>query len=193
MSKQFHSLTLLGTLLATTLLLSACSHTDSGRITESSSAPEWAQKFAASFSDMKNGVLYGVGIAQGIRNKPLAIETADLRAQANIANELNRYVAQLQKDYMESAAGGADLKNNHEEQMVTNALKGFTKVTLTGAIITDHFRDSDGSIYSLCKLDLDAIKKTLRNYQGMSTEMRRAIEKHADKAFHQLSKAENQQ
>lgn len=189
---KFSGRPFLGILVVSVLVLASCSH-DRGIITESSNAPEWAKKVAPNFSDSKKGVLYGIGIAQGIHNKALAVQTADLRAQANVANELNRYVAQLQKDYMESVSGGGDLKDNHEEQMVTSALKGFTRVTLTGAMITDHFRDTDGTIFSLCKLDLDAIKNTLKSYQGMSQEMRNAIAKHADKAFKELSTAEKSQ
>ena len=48
-----------------------------------SNAPEWVNKGSGAFKDGQGGaVFYGVGIAQGIRNRALQVAAADDRARA---------------------------------------------------------------------------------------------------------------
>lgn len=152
-------------------------------------APAWVNQGTGAFKDG----FYGVGIATGIRNKALAVDTADLRASAKIAEIFKKYVAKLQKDYQASTTAG-DMKNSSEEQNVTVALKGFTQMNLSGAIPIDHWSDpSDGSIYSLVKLDLAAVKSSLDTAKELDSKVRDYVKANAEKAFDELAAQEAKQ
>ena len=66
-------------------------------------APAWVNQSGAAFKD---GSFYGVGMAQGIKNRALAVDAADGRARAKIAEALDTYVSKLTKDYMASTTAG---------------------------------------------------------------------------------------
>jgi hypothetical protein len=70
------------------------------------SGPAWVNQGSGAFKD---GNFYGVGIASGIKNRALAVDTADSRARAKIAEVFNTYIAKLTKDYMASTTAG-DMK-----------------------------------------------------------------------------------
>jgi hypothetical protein len=154
-------------------------------------APEWVNKASGAFKDGGASVFYGVGIAQGIRNRALSVTAADDRARAEIAKIMNQYVAVLGKDYMASISAG-DLTKSSEEQAVQQTLKTFAKWTLHGAIIVDHWKDpSDGTMFSLCKLDMGAFKKTLQESKELDSKLRDYVKANAEKAFDELQAEES--
>ena len=153
-------------------------------------APEWTQKGSGAFKDAGQSIFYGVGIAQGIRNRALSVTAADDRARAEIAKIMNTYVAVLNKDYMASASTGVNGQSS-DEQMVSQTLKTFAKFTLNGAIIVDHWVDpTDGSIFSLCKLDMKAVQDTLNNAKELDSKVRDYVKANAEKAFDELQAEE---
>lgn len=154
-------------------------------------APEWVNKGSGAFKDANGqGLFYGVGIAQGIRNRALSQTAADDRARAEIAKTLNSYVTVLNKDYMASTTAGA-MDKSSEEQHVTQTLKNFAKFTLHGAVIIDHWKDpADGTMFSLCKLDMGAIKKSLEESKELDSKMRDYVRANAEKAFDDLASEE---
>jgi hypothetical protein len=155
--------------------------------TQAPSGPAWVTQGSGAFKD---GSFYGVGVATGIRNKALAVDTADGRARAKVAEVFSTYVAKLNKDYMASTTAG-DMKSSSEEQNVTQTLKTFTQMTLSGAVPVDHWMDpSDGSMYSLVKLDLNAVKSTLDSAKELDSKVRDYVKANADKAFNDLSAEE---
>ena len=79
--------------------------TVSGPVAEK--APDWVSKGSGAFKDGGQSVFYGVGIAQGIRNRALSVTAADDRARAEVAKTMNSYVTVLTKDYMASTTAGA--------------------------------------------------------------------------------------
>ena len=108
-----------------------------------SNAPEWVNKGSGSFKDAQGGqVFYGVGIAQGIRNRALQVTAADDRGRAEIAKIMNSYIVVLTKDYMASTTAG-DMTKSSEEQHVSQVLKNFAKFTLNGSTPVDHWKDVD--------------------------------------------------
>jgi len=152
--------------------------------------PAWVDKGSGSFDVDKGKVFYGVGIASGIRNRALLRSTADNRARAEIAKILETYVAVLAKDYMASTTAG-DMKASSEEQHVEQALKTFSKTTLHGARIIDHWRDpADGSLFSLCELDLFAFKNALDDYKELDAKVRDHVRENAEKLHGQLEEME---
>ena len=153
-------------------------------------APDWVNKGNGAFKDGGQGAFYGVGIAQGIRNRALSVTAADDRARAEIAKTMNSFITVLQKDYMASTTAGA-MDKSSEEQLVTQTLKNFAKFTLHGAVIIDHWKDpSDGTMFSLCKLDMAAVKKTLEDSKELDSKVRDYVKANAEKAFDELSAEE---
>lgn len=153
-------------------------------------APEWVNKGNGAFKDGGQSVFYGVGIAQGIRNRALAVTAADDRARAEIAKIMNSYIVVLTKDYMASTTAG-DMTKSSEEQHVSQTLKNFAKFTLHGAVIIDHWKDpSDGTLFALCKLDMAAVKKTLEDSKELDSKVRDYVKANAEKAFDELAAEE---
>ena len=93
---------------------------------------------------------------------------------------------------MASTTAG-DMSESSEEQHVESALKTFTKSTLHGATIVDRWMDpSDGSMYSLCELDLISFKDALDNYKELDEKVRDYVRDNAEKMHDELEEMENQ-
>jgi len=152
--------------------------------------PEWVNKGSGAFNREGQAVFYGVGIAQGIKNRALSVEAADSRARAEIAKTMETYVASLTKSYMASTTAGA-MDKSSEEQHVQNTLKTFTQKTLSGVEIVDHWKDpSDGTMFALAKLDLAGMKAMLDNAKELDGKLRDFVRANADKAFDDLKAEE---
>jgi hypothetical protein len=154
-------------------------------------APEWVNKGSGAMKD-KDGkqAFYGVGIAQGIRNRALSVTAADDRGRAEIAKIMNSYVTTLTKDYMASVTAG-DMTKSSEEQMVSQTMKNFSKFTLAGAIPVDHWKDpADGTLFSLVKLDMAAIQSSLNDAKELNAKVRDYVKANAEKAFDELAAEE---
>lgn len=159
-----------------------------GPIAEKS--PDWVNRGSAAFKDGGVSVFYGVGIAQGIRNRALSVTAADDRARAEIAKILETYVSRLGKSYANSVTAG-DMSKSSEEQSVTDTLKSFTKTTLHGAVIIDHWKDpADGTMFSLAKLDMAAVAKMMGDAKELDAKVRDYVKANAEKAFDDLSAEE---
>jgi len=160
----------------------------SGPIAEK--APEWVNKGNGAFKDGGAGVFYGVGIAQGIRNRALSLTAADDRARAEIAKIMENYTSRLGKSYASSVTAG-DMSKSSEEQAVTDTLKSFTKTTLHGVVIVDHWKDpSDGTMFALAKLDMAAVAKMMGDAKELDSKVRDYVKANAEKAFDDLSAEE---
>jgi hypothetical protein len=179
----------LGVILAVgVFLIAGCASTPKGKI---ANGPEWVYKGSGAFDVDKGKVFYGVGVASGIKNKALLISTAQNRARAEIAKIMETYVAVLAKDYMASTTAG-DMSASSEEQHVEQALKTFSKTTLHGATIVDNWQDpTDGTLYSLCELDLFAFKDALDNYKELDSKVRDFVRDNAEKMHGELERMEN--
>jgi hypothetical protein len=169
-------------------LMAGCSSTPKSAFSQ---GPEWCYKGSGAFDVEKGKVFYGVGIASGIKNKALLVSTADNRARAEVAKTLETYVAVLSKDYMASTTAG-DMSASSEEQHVEQALKTFSKTTLHGATIVDHWQDpQDMTMYSLCELDMFAFKEALDNYKELDSKVRDYVRDNAEKMHGELEKMED--
>ena len=149
-----------------------------------SNAPAWVNQGGAAFND---GNFYGVGMVTGVKNRALAIDAADARARAKVAESLKTEVTRLLKDYMASTTAG-DMTASSEEQDITSAIKSFTQMELNGAIIIDHWKDpEDGTLFSLAKLDLAAVEKTIAQQKELSPKVKALVKANAAKAFEDLN------
>jgi hypothetical protein len=155
-----------------------------------SGAPNWVNQGTGAFSGEKGRMFYGVGIASGIRNGALRRSTADQRARAEIAKTLDTYVEVLNKSYMASTTAG-DMSASSEEQHVSEALKTYTNMELSGVKIVDHWIANDGTEYSLAQLDMQGFKDGMDKMKELNAKVRDAVRANADKAFDELEAERN--
>lgn len=172
-------------------LMTGCGSSPKPSADPASLGPAWVMKGSGAFDVEKGKVFYGVGAASGIRNKALLRQTSDNRARAEIAKTMQIYVASLTKDYMASTTAG-DMSKSSEEQHVETALKSFAKATLHGATIVDRWMDpSDGTMYSLCELDMFSFKEALDKYRELDKKVRDYVRENAEKMHDELEEMEN--
>jgi len=173
------------------LLIAGCATSPKPSADTADQGPAWVMKGSGAFDVTKGKVFYGVGAASGIRNKALLRQTSDNRARAEIAKTMESYVATLAKDYMASTTAG-DMSKSSEEQHVETALKTFSKTTLHGAEIVDRWKDpSDGTMYSLCELDLFSFKDALEKNRELDKEVQDYVRENAEKLHGEMEELEN--
>jgi len=151
--------------------------------------PDWTNKGSGAFPGDKGKIFRGVGIAGGIRNPAMRRSTADTRARGEIAKILDSYVSVLNKSYQASTTAG-DMSASAEEQHVSEALKSFSQVQLSGVVIIDHWIAADGTEFALAELDLAGMKDGMDKMKELSAKVRDAVRANADKAFDELSAEE---
>jgi hypothetical protein len=166
-----------------TLLLAACS-----------SVPKWVDKGGGYMTQTYGKAFYGVGAVTGIRNEPLAKETADNRARADLAKYVDTYTSYLMRDYAASTTA-RDFTKTSEEQNVERVLKTFVSTYLSGVTVVDRWEKDDKTagktIYSLAKLDLDTFKEQVGQMKELNDAARDFVRKNAEKAFERLQQEED--
>jgi hypothetical protein len=164
------------------VVLAACSGT-----------PKWVAKGGGYMSEKDRKAFYGVGAVTGIRNEPLAKETADNRARAALAQYVDTYTAYLMRDYAASTTAG-DFTKSSEEQNVERALKTFVSAHMSGVQVVDRWeRDEKNgkTIYSLAKMDLDSFKQNITQMRELNEAARDFVRKNAERAFEKLQQEED--
>lgn len=149
--------------------------------------PKWVKKGSGAFDD-KN--FYGVGSVTGVKNEPLAWDTAENRARAEIAKTFETYTGYLMRDYAASTTAG-DFTRNSEEQNVERAIKTVTTTSLSGVKSIDRYKDEKANTYYvLTKMSLDEMKENMMKAKELNGEVRDFVRKNADKLFDRLEKEE---
>ena len=164
------------------LMLAACSST-----------PKWVDKGGGYMHEKDGKAFFGVGAVTGIRNEPLARETADNRARADLAKYVDTYTSYLMRDYAASTTAG-DFRKSSEEQNVERALKTFVATNLSGVLVVDRWEKEDKSgktIYSLAKMDLATFKEQVGQMKELNAAARDFVRKNAEKAFERLQEEED--
>ncbi len=127
----------------------------------------------------------------GVRNEPLAWDTAENRSRAEIAKTFEAYTAYLMRDYAASTTAG-DFSRNSEEQNIERAVKTFSAVTLNGVKPMDRYKDEkSGTYYVLTKLSLEDMKNNLEQAKELNSQVRDFVRKNADRLFDRLEKEED--
>ena len=177
--------------LAATTALTACGHAEVKNNAGPTFAggPDWVTKGSGAFGGEKGRVFYGVGIASNIRSPSMRRSNADLKARNAIAQTLDTYVSSLSKSYQASTSAG-DPAASSEEQHVSEAIKGFTQMQLSGAQIVDHWIAADGTEFALAQLDLQGMKDNMDKMKELNAKVRDQVRANADKAFDELSAEE---
>ncbi|MCA9500437.1 MAG: hypothetical protein KC588_14695, partial [Nitrospira sp.] len=102
--------------------------------------PKWVKEGSGVMNVDDSKSIYGVGAVVGVKNEPLAWETAENRARAELAKTFRTYTAYLMQDYAASTSAGNFTKST-EEQNVERAVKTFSAVTLNGVRPIDRYKD----------------------------------------------------
>lgn len=153
-------------------------------------APDWINRGGGAYEDEGDKVFYGVGAVTAITSPSLAMQTADQRARADIARQLETYVASLYRDY-QTSTGAAAGRQPLEEQHVEESLKAVTQVSVRGARIIDHWRHPESdTIYALARLDLEGFKATLEEMPELEPALRSHIRDRAEKTFEEIRREE---
>jgi hypothetical protein len=167
---------------ALALILAACSGT-----------PKWVSKGGGYMSEKDSKAFYGVGAVTGIRNEPLAKETADNRARADLAKYVDTYTAYLMRDYAASTTAG-DFTKSSEEQNVERAVKTFVSAHLSGVQVVDRWEKDEKSgkvTYALAKMDLASFKDSVSQMKELNETARDFVRKNAERAFDRLQQEED--
>ena len=131
--------------------------------------PNWVKKGSGAFNEKSDKSFYGVGSVVGVRNEPLAWDTAENRSRAEIAKTFETYTAYLMRDYAASTTAG-DFSRNSEEQNIERAVKTFSAVTLNGVKPMDRYKDEKSGIYYvLTKLSLEDMKNNLEQAKELNS------------------------
>ena len=153
-------------------------------------APKWVKQGSGAFNDKDTKSFYGVGSVAGVRNEPLAWDTAENRARAEIAKTFETYTGYLMRDYAASTTAG-DFTRNTEEQNVERAIKTITTTTLSGVRPIERYKDEkSNTYYVLAKLNLEDMKNNLEQAKELNAEVRDFVRRNADKLFERLEKEE---
>ena len=152
--------------------------------------PKWVNEGSGVMNKDDSKSIYGVGSVIGVKNEPLAWETAENRARAELAKTFRTYTAYLMQDYAASTSAG-DFTKSTEEQNVERAIKTFSAVTLNGVRPIDRYKDEDSSTYYvLTKLSFKEMKEALAQAQELDAEVREFVRKNAERTFEKLEKEE---
>ncbi len=169
-------------LAVATMMLAACS-----------GSPKWVSKGGGYMSEKDRKAFYGVGAVTGMRNEPLAKETADNRARADLAKYVDTYTSYLMRDYAASTTA-ADFNKSGEEQHVERALKTFVSAHLSGVQVIDRWEQDEQhgkTVYSLAKMDLASFKDNVGQMRELNEAARDFVRKNADRAFERLQQEED--
>lgn len=158
---------------------------------ELAGAPCWVSQGGACLhkDSAKPRFVYGVGSVTGTRDAGLAREAALARARTGIARTLQTQVRAMLKDYQSTSTGGPGFAiEASDDQHITDVSRQITDLTLSGTELTDSWVSRGGTVYALCRLDVDGFKGTVQRMGELSEAVRKAVIERADKAFEELDR-----
>ena len=160
-------------------------------LTACGGAPTWVKKGSGAYNEKDTKAFFGVGAVTGVKNEPLAWDTAENRARAEIAKTFETYTAYLMRDYAASTTAG-DFTKSAEEQNVERAIKTFAATTLSGVRPIDRYKDDDSNTYYvLAKLSLKDMQEALAQSKELNAQMRDYVRKNSERLFDRLEQEES--
>ncbi len=195
---MFKILISISMVMASILAVSGCASSSKDPVSSTPSQPthltycqsakgfEWVLKGSGAFPADTGKAFYGVGNADW-EDTQLKKVTADNMANTEIAKIFELYIAGLSKEYL---AGTRKDGKSTEEKDVANVKKIFFEQTLRGSVIVDRCQDNDkkNTLYSLAKLDLNAIENSIQNANNLSEKMKEYVQKNSQKLYDELDK-----
>ncbi len=153
-------------------------------------APDWVSEGSGILNTEDEQVLYGVGSVVGVRNEPLAWETAENRARAELAKSVKAYTAYLMRDYVTSTGTG-DILQSTEAQNIERAVKTLTTVTLRDVRPVGRYKDEERvAYYVLVKMSLKETQDMLEQADELDPPVRDFARDHGERVFKELEAEE---
>lgn len=154
--------------------------------------PNWVEEGSGALHQEDDQAFYGVGAVTGIQhNEPLAWDTAENRARAELAKSFETYTAYMMRDYA-AATTAEDFTATAEEQNVERAIKTVSSVTLRGVRPVDRYKDDEShTYYVLTKLSLADAKEALTQAEELDSRMRDYVRDNAERLFDRLEQEES--
>lgn len=144
------------------------------------SAPEWVRRG----SRIVDGVVHGLGSAEGIGNTSLARSTAANRGRAEISRILQVYSASLMKDYQSSVSADGV---GSEEQTVSQAIKTYSEGLLNGTEVKAYWLDARSNTwYALVALDYDRAREAAAARARMGGGLSQWVEDNGGRILNEL-------
>ncbi|MBD3178684.1 MAG: hypothetical protein GF417_03280 [Candidatus Latescibacteria bacterium] len=144
--------------------------------------PDWVLNPGQVGSD--NDII-GVGVVSGVRNKALAIKTAENRAIGSIARVFRTRVEGMMEDYMASTLSG-DMDSS-EEQNIVNVQRTIIDQSISGIYVDKRYiDDDDNTVYARARLDFDTFRENLEKLNEIDMAMKEYVQKNAQDAFKRL-------
>ena len=175
-------------MIAAAIILAACSTSQTQLDSELGikGAPDWVNKGTAYVNNKDGRLFLGVGSAAPMGDDSLQRATADDRARAEVARIFSSYLDVVSNDYQASAKSGG---NSVNEEAVSRQIKNLTKIDLAGAKIIAHWKDTKTkTLWSICELDIKAVKDNVAARHDMNEDVQRYIQSNADNIFDRVSK-----
>ncbi len=149
-------------------------------------APKHGPKWLNRGSGVFEGSILGVGSVSGIKNTPLARDTAANRGRAEISKILETYSASLMKDYQASTSA-SDMTASSEGQRVEQAIKTFSANLMNGAETRELWLDGSGNTwYALVELNFDRAKDVAAAQAKMGGGLKDWVAKNGDRVLSDL-------
>jgi len=156
--------------------------------------PQWVTRGSGAFPGDRGKCMYGVGIASKDPNKALQRQAARARGRAELAAQLNTYVAAMMKDFMQSAKDYCDPSANSSIEFVQSVSKNVTDASLFFSTEMDSWEDpSDGTLYCLMMVPIDEVldqakEKAKALAQKAREERAEVFKNKTEEALQQLDK-----
>ncbi|MDH5180280.1 MAG: hypothetical protein OEZ39_04605 [Gammaproteobacteria bacterium] len=174
-------------IVGVTVLLGACS---SKTLVESDlglkGAPDWVNKGTQYLNDQGGRLFHGVGEAPPMGVESLQKSTADNRARTEVARIFTSYMDAVSSDYTAASSGGGA---GMSEQAMSQQIKSFTKLNLSGVKIIARWKDKKTNvIYSLAELDHKSVQSMVNTTQTMNGDLKQYIINHGENVFDKMGK-----
>jgi hypothetical protein len=127
--------------------------------------PEWVRLGSGAYHSDQGPAFYGVATASGLKNQVLLRATADNLAREELFKVLDAYAGLL--------AGGTGPADDSMQPLI--------QMSMQDAAIADHwFDERSGSMYALCRSNLNTFKEALARYNYFEMSRRNALLESAD-------------
>lgn len=168
--------------IALGLGLAACGGRTELKNTTASGNPCWTDNAGScpEFADTnQKTAIYGVGVSNDTGILQLTRKTADAAARQNLAKQLNVYVENSFKDYLNNHQDTADKLASGAKELTDDMNRELTQQTMVGAEIIRRYIDDQKQHYALARLAINTqfleqlgqtMKASVRNRARLKTQ-----------------------
>jgi len=131
--------------------------------------PKWVKSSPHSFKDCRDTICaYGIGEAS-IKSVSLREETAEARGRAKVLEIIKSNIKSVLKDY-----------RGPEGDLSEKAIGTVAEGSLSGVYMADKYVDSEGTVYTLMRLEPTKFKKIIVENSELSQQAREFLRNRTD-------------